>query len=207
MNFFSAEKRQWIQNIIGKFFRPLVALVLIIIGTGGWWFIIWPQIQNIQTVGLLTYTERVQLRDAKQRQLEQLKNLEKEYTQLNPETLQTLELIVPRGFDEAAMIATMEEFAQQADVKLKAIDITTRDKTKTMLNPELSADTVLPQGPIQAATVSLTLDMGHDGQNAYIGLKKFFKSMESFVPLMDLRDLSFSGDQTELSLQFQIPYF
>lgn len=195
-----------VEDAFERFFRVLVLGVVIIIGVGGWWLVLAPQIHRLRTSGLLVYDERVLLRDTKRQQLAQLQQLQAQYEALNTESLRSLDVILPQGFDEAAMIATMEQFAEAANVRLKNINVTTQDATEEGFTSGLPATVSSPLGTVRTATISLTIDIGSSDTDVYLALKKFLQALESFVPLMDLRDLSFTSRQSTFTLQLQTPY-
>lgn len=208
---FSLNDNKKVHELLERFFRWFVVGIVVLVGAGGWGLVISPQIHRLRTSGLLAYDQRVALRDAKRQELLELQNLEKQYGALNMESLQRLSLTLPQGFDEAATIARMEQFAENAGVQLKNIDVTTQDAASgAALTPELPSTTVPSEAPgegstLRAAMITFTVDLQQIA-DPYLALKKFLQELESFVPLMDLRDLAFTANQTVLTLQLQTPY-
>lgn len=181
----------------------------------GWSLLLRGEYQRIRESGILEYQNRVTQRQTKQENLAQLQQLATHVDGLNQERLDQLNAILPTGFDSVAMIDQMQAFAAVAKVTILSIDVTQESSTSQSTTVKGKAaqtaetDTTsaaqrqLAQSNVRTAVITLNVE---SEQSSYADMKAFLDTLESFVPVLNLHNLTYSPETTSFALQLQTYY-
>lgn len=180
----------------------------------GWMFLLQGEYQRIVDSGILEYNNRVAQREDRKQNLEQLEQLSAEFSALEQERLDQLHAVLPVGVDTVALVDQMQDFADVANVSILSIDVvvsgssdastsaTRASGTKTN-SATSSTASALSASNVRTAIISMNVSTP---SSSYDDLKQFLTALESFVPLLNLQNLTYAPDTTSFALQLETYY-
>ncbi len=199
-------------NTVNRFidanYRWFVVAELLLIGWFGWAFLLRIEYQHIQNSGILEYRNRVEQRQNRLQTLKQMQELDNEMATLQQERLQQIEMVLPTGIDPVDVMNRMQEFAAAAGVTLLSIDVvqaSSTDSTATSVgaeSTELTVSSFANEG-VHTAIVSINIETA---SGSYADLKNFLGTLESFTPILNLRNLTYAPQTTSFALQLETYY-
>lgn len=192
--------RERVEEFVNHNYRMLIVLELLIVCTVSWFLFLQPMYQSIQELRAQGYQSSVNRLQERKQYLEEVRTMNGEYAKLETERLRQLENILPNGFNTTTTISTMQSFADAAGIRIKSIDV-----VNSSIDPSATPDAsvVTPKKNIAKATITMNIDMQDD---SYAGLKKFLDALESFVPILDLENLTYSAETHSFALQLNTYY-
>lgn len=202
-----------INGVLTSYYRWFVLMVVVLVGAGGWMFLLQGEYQHIVDSGILEYNNRVQQREDRQATLQSLEQLAKDFDNLNEERLDQLASVVPTGLDTIETVNAMQAFAASSNVNILSIDVvkesvaptvTTGTGSKKNTNTTTTTTTQFSDDTIRTAVISMNVETP---TASYAELKTFLDSLESFVPLLNLSNLTYAPDTTSFALQLETYYF
>lgn len=186
-----------IKEITTEHFRFLVAIIIVIIFAIGWTVLISPKYELIQNNGALYYRRSVKKLEGQKQYLEQLKQLEKDYQDLNHESLKNLEYILPTEKDTAALLSQLETLAKDNDLDVITIDVsapdteTTQKKAADIQNEQEELTRKFSNEDIKTLNIALSVT----GIDSYMELRQFVEEIEKNMRLLDLKAFQYQSGQ------------
>lgn len=211
MNFSLAGIREALNGFFTKYYYISVLFVCAFVAVCGWFFLLKGQYADIQESGLVdlqTATLALEKRQAYVRDLEQMSGA---YDQLDREQLRQLSAVLPENVDEISLMNTMYSFAAQAQVSILSIDvvltgnaskIAASQTARTNQGATDSAPLVSNKG-VNIANVVMNVS---PESNSYENFKAFLETLDRFVPVLNLRQMTYSPDTTSYALQLETYY-
>lgn len=188
----------------GTFILLIILEASVVLGLG-WLLLLNREVQSIQASGALGYQDAVLRLEQAEQRLAELKQMEQAYEDLSQERLAQVDPVLPIGLNPPAVISNIESFASSTGLEILSIDVVqpeTVDELAPPVTEEVGAP-VFSDPNIQTATITLNVD---SEQGSYNELKRFLDTLESFVPVYDLRTISYVPDTTSFALQLQTYY-
>jgi len=208
---------QGMNTVVAAHYRWFVLGATVVVLWLGWVLLLQDEYAHIRDSGILEYQQRVERRQTHQDNLAQLQRLAAQVEGLNTERLDQLDAVLPKGIDSVALIDQMQAFADAAQVSILSIDVTkesetkpaagsaTAKATKTTSTNSSSSSAALQLTKSQVRTAVITVNIT-TRQSTYAGLKDFLDTLESFVPVLNLRNLTYSPATTSFALQLETYY-
>lgn len=194
-------------GIIDSRYRWFVFGEVLIVGWIGWTVLLQGEYQHIRESGILEYQNRVEQRGDRQRTLEQLQDLAADLEGLHHERLQQVEAVLPTGLDPVQVMNELQTFATTAGVTILSMDITQSSSAEdtTSESEEAAAISVsaFTHERLRTAIVSMNIATA---AGSYAELKTFLDALESFVPILNLRNLTYAPETTSFALQLETYY-
>ena len=207
-----------VNGVVTSYYRWFVLAVVVLVGWFGWTFLLHGEYQRIIDSGILEYNNRVTQRETRQKSLEQLQQLAKDFGSLDQERLDELQAVLPDGFDSVALVNQMQAFASTANVSILSIDVVAESSSSTAI-PSSTAQSstsatkkstttnttaaALSRNGVHTAVISMNVTTPNA---SYTDLKKFLDALEVFVPLLNLHNLTYSPETTSFALQLETVY-
>lgn len=198
---------------VAKHYRWFLLGVLVVVFTVGWFALLRGEYKAIVDSGIIGYEQTVDRLEERRLHLEQLRAMKTSYESLNGERLQQLDELLPIGLASTEIISRMSAFADAAGVNVLSIDVVTgtdaavagsQAQPLVVGGQQTSDATAVQQSPLYtSANITVNIE---NADNSYAALKTFLDSLESFVPVVDLKQLSFSPDTTTYALQLTTYY-
>jgi len=204
-----------VNGVISVHYKWFVLGEIVIIAVLGWFVLLRGEYKAIVDSGIIGYEETRSRLVSRETHLDDLRVMKSTYESLNAERLEQLNELLPIGIEPTHIISRLHAFAQAANVQLISIDVTTGasgEESGITPNGDFAvqgkdgADAEASKvGTDLYETAIITVNM-EKTDSSYQGLKTFLDSLESFVPVLDLRQLSFSPDSTTYALQLTTHY-
>jgi hypothetical protein len=183
-------------------FMLLVLLEIVVILGAGWLLLLSREVEAIQQSGILGYEDSVQRLQLAEQRLAELKELEQSYEAVSQERLSQLEPVLPIGLEPPSVISNIQSFADSTGLEILSIDVVVPEPVAGA-QPEVVTNAGLPEfsnPDIRTATITLNVD---SQEGSYGELKRFLDTLENFVPVYDLRTISYVPDTTSFALQLE----
>lgn len=193
-----------LNKLVTVYYDFAIAAVLILVLGLSWVLFIGPAYNDIQvadTAGLDEVQKKLQNR---QDHLFQLRRLEQEYHNLNQEQLFESTLILPTGYDNIEIMKHLGAFAQIANAEIVSMDIVDSGavNAKTAAN-EVATEITFDQKSIH--TVDITLNI-QPNDVSYQGMKNLLEDIETFAPVLNMTDMSYTPGATSFTLKLESYY-
>jgi Tfp pilus assembly protein PilO len=199
-----------VNGIVTKYYRWFVLGVVVVVGWFGWALLLQGEYEHIRDSGILQYNNRVQQREDRKATLLQLQDLSAEVESLHHERLQQMETALPVGLDPVEMITQMQAFADAAGVSILSVDVVKSGAVGSAATADVKTEesTDVPSvqftsDSVRTAIVAINVETP---DASYADLKKFLDTLESFVPILNLRNLSYAPATTSFALQLETYY-
>lgn len=196
------EQIKELNKLTGKYYKWLVLLEVALVGLFGWLFVLQGQYQQLSENGLLTFQQTAEDLAARQSYLNELRKSEQSYNSLNVERLRLMEGTLPVGLEKNQLIADMQAFADSADMTIYGIDVTLGGNAVAS-EDGATQNQQFTNRNIKTAVISLNIA---GKTNSYEELKSFLDSLESFIPILDLRSINYTSDTSSFALQLYTYY-
>ncbi len=212
MNFDWRKIYRALNAFITRFYKFFLVAEVLIIFFIGWLVLLRGEYRIIQESGVLEYDLVTEQLQDQQDRLVELRYLEEQYTTLDQERLRQLEEVLPHSYNPTALITTMNQFAEQASIEIASIDvaqtgtITTETTSTATTDSGEEEETIVEVANPNIKTVTITMNIKNN-EGTYGELKYFLSALETFVPILDMRQLSFSPGTDSMALQLQTYYF
>ncbi|MFH1426237.1 MAG: hypothetical protein ABIG66_02275 [Candidatus Kerfeldbacteria bacterium] len=191
-------------EFISKYYLWFVALEAVLILVVGWFVLLDKELTKIEEAGLIGYEDTSARLQERENYLLQLQTMETEYSKLSEERLQQMDHLLPVGLEPASVINRMSALAEQAGLAILSIDVVkpepVAEATITDAGTIAGEASKFTSKDVRTATITLNIE---SGEGTYEELKLFLDTLESFVPILDLQNLTFSPGSASYALQLQ----
>lgn len=198
-----SDMRTQANTFVGQWYRWFVLGVLLIVFVLAWFLILQREYIALRQSGIIGYEATIERLQDRQDYLSGLRQMEESYEELNQEQLRQLEYLLPTGFDVSSTIARMEDFARQSGLSLLSVDVVSGREVQTGANETTAQnDVTFSNKNIREASISMNL--ATDG--SYEQLKRFLDTLDSFVPVLNLKSISYTPATASYAIQVQTYY-
>ncbi|MFC1597916.1 hypothetical protein ACFL2M_00070 [Patescibacteria group bacterium] len=193
-------------TFVSKYFVWLVVGVGVVIFSAGWFFLLQGAYFSLQETGFTTYDEAAQNLEDRQNYLLNLTLMESEFVELDEERLQQTKHLLPVGLEPTEVISNIQAFTGATGLTVLSIDVV-KPEVEVVQQRAVEGERTGPEPfenkRIRTATVTMNVE---NTAGSYAELKRFLDALETFVPVMDLRNLSYTPDTSSFALQLQTYY-
>lgn len=194
-------------------YRLLVCIEIALLCAISWFTFLRQQYEHLQERGFIGQQVAMDERDQRQQYLDQLKQMNNSYTAVDTERIQQMNVVLPDGIDATAIMAYLQRLADAASMHVLSVDvvesasstITTGTTTAANANTPGNSDTAAATLPASIGRAVITLNI-ESVTGSYDELKDFLNLLQSSVPLLDLRNLSYSPSSSSFALQLETYY-
>lgn len=185
------ELRTQFHTLLNRWYRWIAAVVLVVVLLLGWVVFLQDGYRELRDSGIGGYQATVERLNDRQAHLDQLRTMEKEYSQLEQERLRHIDYVLPQTLDATAVIADLSTFAATAGVRVMNIDVVR------------SSEVAATDSIVRTAVITLNVQTT-DG--SYDQLKRLLSALETYTPVLDLETLSYTPGNTSYALQLRTYY-
>ncbi|PIR13805.1 hypothetical protein COV49_00960 [Candidatus Falkowbacteria bacterium CG11_big_fil_rev_8_21_14_0_20_39_10] len=207
-SFKSQKVKQKIQIFLGKYFRLVVFLAVIFIFFGGWFFLK-PKYQQI--ISLTENQSRKVRSDFEGRKiyLDKLVSTINVYNQINPQDIKKVNAILPPPNIKETLFTYMDNLMSKNGFLLTSLSVqpVVAESASTKKRSSSSKEEKQTQATALPSEIGLIkMEMSIAGVD-YNGVKRFLKTIENNLRLMDINQLGFDLGNETASISITTYYY
>lgn len=198
---------------IARYYYGCAAVVCAAFLTMGWFFFLQPQYQKIQGAGVVDLNTANTELAKRQTQLQELETMQKAYESLNSEQLRQLTAVLPSNVDEISLLSSIQTFAAAAHATILSIDVVLAgNAAQVAQQAQQQADSTTTSTKTQPLVSDSHINVAHitlnirPGDSTYQGFKQFLATLDSFTPVLNLQQITYSPTTTSYALQLETYY-
>lgn len=193
-----------------RYYNWLVVLIAILIIVVGYFLLIQPKYREINSSKEPDNQNQIEEQpySKKQAELSKFIELERAYNKISKADKEKIEAILPSKPDVEKLMAEIESIVLKNGLILTSLSIQqTEEKKSNNITAVISGDnsgsksTDFSEG-IGLVRISLSV-AGAD----YVSFKNLLKTIENNIRLMDIKNIKYNGDNSEISLDIIVYYF
>lgn len=209
MNLSFAALNTSIQNAVARYYRWLVAAVCLFSLVIGWFLFLEKQYITIRDSGLVDLQTANTELTKREQQLIQIERMERAFAEIQTEQLNQLSALLPSGVDEIVLMESMQRFAEASQAMILSIDVSLAGSASTVVSTEAQGagsteSNVLVNHP-QVGIAYIVLNL-QPTDTSYTGFKTFLSTLETFTPVLNLKQISYTPATTSYALQLETYY-
>lgn len=189
----SKGKNSQLKLALLKYIKWLTLVVIIIIISLSYYFILEPKYQQVRLGGSYNAETLTDELGKRKNYLNQLQELNQNYQQFNRSQIDQLEKILPNQKDVAGLFVQLQALAENNNLLLSGVTITETaeeiSKNKEKISPS----------HIKKMNISLTL-VGVQKSNTYQEIKTFLEDLENNLRLFDVNAVYFDAESTNYTV-------
>lgn len=206
-------------SFLGKYYFYLAISIVVAIFALGGVFLLWPQYQSLQNSGVLEYKSAVSTLESRQRYLQNVKSMEKNYAELDKRLLRSMNTVLPSDQESVILFEELELLLADANLDVQSMNIAasasteatnadipkTEDDTQLLEDENMdAAENITKTQPALAKNIeriNVTVNI-KSNSNTYASFKQFLTSLEQYNHLIELEAVSFSPNTQGTTLVF-----
>ncbi len=184
--------------ILTTYFKYVLAAVVVLIGTAGYFILIKPQFENVRLVGVLAYQNASDQLFNRQSYYLKAKAMVDSYHEVSAAQPVKIEDIVPTKIDNSKLFLTLQALTQQAGMSVVSMALS---KGTAVTGATTSAAAVAGTKGTSASTGAITTSSGTvktinvtlsmTGPGDYESFKKLLTTIEQSMRIFDLGTISY----------------
>lgn len=199
------KKRQYINDLLNKYFKWLVVVIVILMLVGGYFWVIKPKYQ--QTLDSIKTELKLKKQSylSKKEKMKKVNKLASVYNDMGHQKIERINTFLPTGRDYEQLFTEMDSLVSQNGMILNMMSISAGgEKSRQDQTGQQGENSLQRDLPSEVKTVKMNLEVtGTD----YSGLKSLISSMENNLRLMDVVEVNFSPNKKTVQLVVWTYYF
>lgn len=180
--------------VMNRYFVAIVIALVLIILAGGYWFFIKDTVDKIRVVGVTDINNKKSVIDQQERSLAKLRQLKTQYEAVSFEQLEQFSEVLPKEADIPFVIIKLKQLIADNGLILQSIDT----------SPFVGTSGMKPTTAQAVKTLNITVNF--QGLDSYDGLKGFLDALSATVPFFELNALSYIPESSAYSLNLTTYY-
>lgn len=212
MDFSLASIREALNAFFTRYYYLCVLSICVFVALLGWLFLLKGEYANIQESGLVDLQTATAALEKRQAYVHDLEQMSAAYDELNREQLRQLSAVLPEDVDEISLMNVMYGFAAEAHVSILSIDVVLTGnaaKIAASQTAQTNLDAAAASAPLvsnkEVNIANVTMNVSPEN-NSYANFKAFLETLDRFVPVLNLRQMTYSPDTTSYALQLETYY-
>lgn len=178
-------------QFLDSYYRPLSALVVVVMIVIGWFTLLWPQYQALNDSGVLQYQSALVTLREHQQYLEDLRTMSERYATIDQRVFYAVDTLIPAHRSQELLFADLEKVFANTAFTIDNMNVAKLDATAAVTS-------TLPED-VRLVTVSVNVSTEDP---SYSSFKELLIRIQQSAQLLNLQSLNYAPGNSSYSFVF-----